>query len=450
MDPRKKLEERVAAISTEIEGIVAAADKDNGGILTAEQDAKVTTLQTELGEIRTKLEGIKRTEAARAEASKLHGELKLPGGNPGSQSRSNVTAVRDGEVDPKRGFANLGQFCFAVQQAGPTPETNTALVTQLAAGSGMSAGIASDGGVLVPPAFATAIWDRVRQRSNSLLDLCMPVPIDPGVESITIPAIAETSRADGSRWGGIRGYWKSELSQMSESKPSTRQIKLEPTELYVFGFISDSLLRKAPGAASALLETAASDEIAFKIGSAIFSGDGVGKPRGFTGHAATVVVSKENAQAANTIVAANINKMWARCLADYRGGAVWLINQDVEPALEELSAVVGTGGVPIYLPAGGIAETPNARLKGRPVVPIEYASTLGTVGDITLVNLQCYAAAVRGMVDQSVSMHLKFDYAQSAFRWIFEMDGQPFFSKVLTPHKGANTLSPCVQLETRA
>lgn len=451
MPPKKQLQDRLAAIATEMDQIATTADKDNGGILTAEQEQQLTKLTTESTEIRTKLEGIKKTDEARAKAAAIRTDLTLPGGNPGSEGqRDNVGRVKDGEPDPKRGFSSLGEYCLAVYDAGPNPASSHALTTKLAVGDGMSAGISSEGGVLVPPAFSTAIWDRVRTRSNSLLQYCTPVPIDPGVDSITIPGIDETSRADGARWGGVRGYWKGELDQMQSTQPKTREITLTPQELYVFAFVTDKLLRRAPQAASSLLEMAAGDEIAFKIGSAVFRGDGVGKPKGVTGNASTVVVSKEGAQAAGTITAKNVNQMWSRCYAEYRNDAVWLINQDVEPALEELVATVGTGGVPIYLPSGGIADTPNARLKGRPVVPIEYASTLGTVGDITLVNLAGYAAAVRGMVDKSVSMHLKFDFAKTAFRWIFEMDGQSFFSGVLTPNKGTNTLGACVQLETRA
>jgi hypothetical protein len=47
-------------------------------------------------------------------------------------------------------------------------------------------------------------------------------------------------------------------------------------------------------------------------------------------------------------------------------------------------------------------------------------------------------------------MHLKFDYAQSAFRMIFELDGQPFLNSVITPYKGSTTTSPIVTLATRA
>lgn len=389
-----------------------------------------------------------REKAAEDAASKPRGRKGAPG-QPVHQPAVARESVLD---DPKRGFKSLADFALEILDCGPGASSvmgNDRL--KAAAGTGLTQGVTADGGVLVPPAFRTDIWDGARAASESMLQYCDVNPIDPGVQSVTIPAVNETDRANGSRWGGIRGYWKGELSQLTSSKPAFRDLKVEPQELYVYGFISDKLLRHAPGTASSILARAAADEINFKLGDAIVNGDGAGKPLGFIGHASVVSVAKETGQAAATIVKANIDKMWSRCHANWRAGAVWFINQAVEPELENLSQVVGTGGVPVYLPAGGVADTPNARLKGRPVIPIEYCAALGTVGDIVLANLKSYCVGLRGMVDQASSMHLKFDYAQTAFRFIFEADGQPYLASPITPFKDTSkTLSPIVTLATRA
>ena len=65
-------------------------------------------------------------------------------------------------------------------------------------------------------------------------------------------------------------------------------------------------------------------------------------------------------------------------------------------------------------------------------------------------NFKAYAAAVKGVVDSAYSIHLKFDYAQTAYRLIFEMDGQPWLNSKITPFKGSSTTSPFVTLATRA
>lgn len=362
-------------------------------------------------------------------------------------ARTQVGQVRERVLDdPKLGWSNMGEFATGVF-AGCKPGGVVDERLRIGAATGMSQGTGSDGGFLVPPEFSSTIYDGVMGQADSLIARTDNYTVTG--ESLTFPANAETSRATGSRWGGVRGYWISEAAQITSSSPKLRQVKVEPQQLAVLVYATEKLLRNATAAAQYLTRSAR-DEINFLLGDAIVNGDGVGKPVGFVGHASVVSVSKESGQAAATIVAANINKMWSRCLAAARNRAVWLINQDVEPQLEGLSAVVGSGGLPIYLPPGGIADTPNARLKGRPVIVSEYSATVGTVGDISLVDFSSYLTGTRGGVQEAMSMHLRFDYAESAFRFMFEADGQPWLASPITPFKGTNTLSPIVTLATRA
>jgi HK97 family phage major capsid protein len=163
-----------------------------------------------------------------------------------------------------------------------------------------------------------------------------------------------------------------------------------------------------------------------------------------------VSVSKESGQAAATFNYANVKKMWARMWAPSRQNAVWFINQDVEPQLYSMNEVVGTGGVPVYLPANGAADKPFSTLFGRPVVPIEYAQTLGTVGDVLLADFSQYVAIDKGGIEQAASMHVRFIYDEQTFRFIYRVDGEPMWKSALTPKNGTNTLSPFVTLATRS
>jgi HK97 family phage major capsid protein len=142
--------------------------------------------------------------------------------------------------------------------------------------------------------------------------------------------------------------------------------------------------------------------------------------------------------------------MWARMWAPCRQNAVWLIHQDVEPQLQTMT--IGTGGTTLvaYMPPGGLSANPYATLMGRPVIPVEWCATLGTVGDIILADLRHYVTATRGQVDANMSIHLRFDYDESVFRFIFRVDGQPWWTAALTPYKGSNTQSCFVALATRA
>ncbi len=358
-------------------------------------------------------------------------------------------------VDPTRGYGahGLGTFAADVHTFNGTHRLPKGLQPMAAAGDGLSAGITADGGVLLPPAFSSEIQDRMGVASNSLLaetDQLPPLPY--GVESMEYPVVNETSRADGSRAGGVRGYWKAELTQMTESKPAFKAIKFSPSELYVFVYVADKLLKNA-ASISSFISSRCADELNFKIGDAIINGTGTAQPRGVLAGATDqprVQIAKETGQAAATVVVANLEKMFARLPGRYVNGAKWYINQDVWPALFSMTKAVGTGGLPVFLPGGNVAGAPFGTIYGLPIVPLEYCATLGTEGDIILANFKAYGTQTRGGVESAMSMHLKFDYNQSCFRFITEVDGQPWLSSSITPFKGTAKQSAFVTLANRA
>jgi HK97 family phage major capsid protein len=351
--------------------------------------------------------------------------------------------------DEARGFKHMGEFATAVQRA-QTPgnvSVDERLLDLSAAATGMSQGSGPDGGYMVPPSFSTEIWDGLNKTPDNLLAETDNYTVEG--ESLTFAANAETSRATGSRYGGIRGYWLAEAAQMTGSAPKVRQLKLEPHGMAVLVYVTDKLLKNAAALAQ-YLNRAATDEINFLTNDAIIEGTGAGKPLGILKSKCVVEVPKEVGQGAATIVSENIMKMFSRLHARSRQTAKWYINQDCEPQLSLMTIGVGAAGQPVYMPPGGLSQSPYATLMGRPVVPIEYCSTVGTVGDIILADLSAYATGTVGGVEEAMSMHLRFDFNETAFRFLFQVDGQPWLASPITPFKGANTTSPFVTLATRA
>ena len=112
--------------------------------------------------------------------------------------------------------------------------------------------------------------------------------------------------------------------------------------------------------------------------------------------------------------------------------------------------LTGSAAVLGYLPPGGLSDKPFATLLGRPVLAAEWCQALGTQGDILLADLRHYVTITKGMVESALSIHLRFDYDESTFRFIFRIDGQPWWTAALTPYKGSNTQSCFVTLATRA
>ncbi len=199
-----------------------------------------------------------------------------------------------------------------------------------------------------------------------------------------------------------------------------------------------------------LINQMVAEEIGFQVDDKIIRGTGAGVPLGILSSPCLITVTKEVGQLANTIEGENIIKMWARMYAPSRAKAVWFINQDVEPQL--LDMTLGAGATPnlVYLPPGGLSGAPYATLLGKPVIPIEQCSTLGTVGDIILADMSQYLVGQKSTgIEAATSIHVKFVYDETAFRFVLRVDGQPWWKTALTPYQGTNTVSPFVVLESR-
>jgi len=105
--------------------------------------------------------------------------------------------------------------------------------------------------------------------------------------------------------------------------------------------------------------------------------------------------------------------------------------------------------VPVFLNAN-MANAPFGTLMGRPITPIEQASTVGTVGDIIFADFSQYKMIEKGGINADSSIHVAFLTDETVFRWTLRTDGQPKRNAALTPYKGSSTLSPFITLASRA
>ena len=282
-----------------------------------------------------------------------------------------------------------------------------------------------------------------------LAGLCDNTPIGPNSNGLKVNAIDETSRVDGSRGGGIRGYWDAEAATMTKSKPTYRQIELTLSKLTGLYYATDELLMDTTALGNEI-SAAFAEEFGFKVDDAIIRGTGAGIPLGILGHAGTVSIAKETGQTAATIKAENIEKMYARMWARSIANAIWFINQDCWPQLFQLSHAIGTGGVPMFVPSNGLSGAPFGTLLGRPIRPIEHCETVGTVGDIIFADFGQYKTITKGGIESASSIHVQFITNEETFRFILRMDGQPKRNAALTPYKGSATQSPFITLATRS
>jgi len=345
-------------------------------------------------------------------------------------------------------FASLGEQAQAIAKAATPGGQIDPRLYDIRAATGLGETVPSEGGFLVQQDFSTELLQGsydvglISSRVNRL-------PISASSNGLKLPAVDETSRADGSRWGGIKSYWTNEAALKVKSKPKFRLMELNLKKLIGVSYVTDELLQDST-ALDSFLRQAFTDEIAFRTDDAIINGTGAGMPLGILNSPSLVSVEKEAAQAADTIMTENIVKMFSRMPARNRKNAIWLINQEIEPQLFTMHLDVGTGGIPVYMPANSLSGLPFQTLLGKPVIPIEQASALGTLGDIMFIDPTSYILIDKGSVKTDISIHVQFLYDESVFRFVYRVDGQPSWAAPLTPYKGANDLSPFVTLKARA
>lgn len=338
-------------------------------------------------------------------------------------------------------FATFGeQLLAAYRAAAPGGEVDERLTTRAA--SGLNESTPSDGGFLVQQDFVTELLKRTYE-TGILASRAKKIPISTNANGMKINAVDEDSRANGSRWGGVQTYWEGEADELTGSKPKFRQLELSLKKLTGLCYATDELLQDA-AALEAVIRQAFAEEFGFKIDDAILDGSGEGEPLGILKSGAIVKVEKEKDQT-DIITVENLIKMWNRLWARSRANAVWYINQELEPYLYTLKL----GDKPVYIPAGGLSEKPYGTLFGRPVIPLEQCSAAGDIGDIVLADIGQYLLIDKGGVKAASSIHVRFLYDESVFRFIYRVDGKPIWNKPLTPYKGSSSVSPFVTLAKR-
>lgn len=412
-----------ADLVSEQKGLFAAVERDARDLTDAEKSrddaihAELTTLAGDIQREERRREW-ERTAAPAGHISDVHPRI---------------------EDDPNRGFANLADFALAVRAAYSPGGSMDERLRYGAAPTNYHQESGSDEGRMVPPAFKAEIFEAVTAGDDSLLSVVDAEPTNSNA--------VEWLRDESTPWGatGVSAAWRVEGAQMSPSKLATAGETLRLHELYAFVLATGELQQDAPRLANRLTSKAGL-AIRYKVNEAIVNGTGAGTPLGWFTSSAKVSVAKEGSQTADTVVAANVAKMYARNLNP--GRAIWYVNQDVLPQLFTMTL----GNNSIYVPpSSGFQNAPGGFLFGRPVVTLENCATVGDQGDIQFIDPKGYYAATKTSgAEYAESMHLYFDYNMQAYRWLFRLGGQPYLSAAISPAKGAVTRSHFVVLDARS
>lgn len=402
--------------------------------LTEEEQAAQDEDQKKLDR---QLANIKRFEDLASQSASI-GVDPAPGVPAPAAQPGQVPAQPRNPAPSSDGFRSLGEFAMAVRNANPNAGANFRVDDRLSAPANIHTEQGDEAGsFLVPAEYREEIVDLVFGDSDAIMNMVAPEPTSrnkvQGLGDETTP------------WGtnGVKAYWRGEADQMTASKIDLTPRETTLHECYAFVNASEELLEDAPRLTNYLTRKAPA-AIRWTAVEGFVNGNGVGRPLGWMQSGALVSVPKETGQAAATISALNVSKMFTRMLMPTQ--AEWLINVD---ALPQLMVLESENGQPLWQPNYQVA--PGGTLLGRPVQFTEHCETVGTVGDIQFVNPNGYEAFRKANgISLQESIHLFFDYNVRAFRWIFRIGGQPVLSEPVSPAKGSATKSHFVALATRS
>lgn len=431
-----------AKLKAEGRSLLAVVDR------TPEQTARLDAIDGEINALVASAETITR-DLARAERfadeERQQGSADVQFGEDRAAARPwgpRVAANAPAAVQTEARLAALGEFAIAVKNA----MSGTGFDPRLAAAaSGMNSATGADGGFAVPVEVAAGV-ERNMYESGQILSRVDSRTISG--DAISYNILTETSRVDGSRQGGVIGYWVDQGTAPTASSFKIERIEMKLRKVAALGYMTDELVADA-AALGGELESSFANELTFQVENTIYRGNGAGQPLGIMSAGCLVTVSKEAGQAADTLNATNLVKMWARLASQSRnsGSLVWLVNGDCFPQLHNLSFPTASTEVAArfitYGPDGSIS------IFGKPVIDVEYAATIGDLGDIVLADLSKYRLIRKGGVEQASSMHVRFTQGEQAFRATYRVDGQAVPRSAVTPFKGSATRSPFITLEAR-
>ena len=410
--------------------------------LTGEEMIKFGTFMNDVDTYTGELELEKREASARERLNKPLTDAVRP---PVDPHIDDLQAKYPGLPAKEKRFSSFGEQLQMVRRAtdpslGVDPRLYRAVV-------GLSEGTPSDGGFLLQQDYSADIRTRI-YTTGMILPRVSRLPISANSNSTSIPVVKDDTEGSGI-FGGIIAYWLSEGGTKTVTLPQWESMTLKLKKLAAVVPTTDELLADAV-ALEAFVRLGAGKALVKAAELAVIRGTGAGQPLGILNSGALVTVAIETGQLADTIVYENITKMWSRMAAESRPNAIWIINQSIEPQLYTMGITVGVGGSPVYTPAGGASGSPYGSLFGRPVVPCNYCSAIGDVGDIILVDFSEYLWIEKGGVQEASSIHVEFLTDQTYYRFVMRIDGQPAWKTVFTPTYGTTlTQSPFVTLAAR-
>lgn len=284
--------------------------------------------------------------------------------------------------------------------------------------SGMSEGVAADGGVTVPIEFYTTIIEFATTQSP-ILSRIWRIPM--GSNTMRFSRLVQ---AAGSYFGGIQLNWIDEAATKEDTKPTMEQITLTAKKLIGLVYMTDELIADSYLNIVNYVTGLFTRAFEYEMERVVISGNGTTQPLGIGVDTAINSVARATA---GTVGFTDVIDMDSALDENFRD-LTWLCRKTTR---NTLSGLRDTNNRPIFYADyatfnNGTLQPPS--MVGYPVYMTRNCPALGNNADLILGDLGMYMMGMRQNLTIDSSQHVKFTTDETTYRFVMRLDGRPAVS----------------------
>ena len=413
------LREKRANFIAKMRGVLDAAASDSRDLNEAEAKS--------YDEMKASADGLK-SQIDRLEGlEKIEAELEQPVAAVASR---NIPRARGPEA--KREFESLGEFLAAARFNPNDQRLSWQDGSNIRGEQRMDDG--ASGGFAVPVQFRSELL-KVDPMAAAMRPRATVIPAGtPPDGEISMPALDQSNARN--IYGGVTVSWIGEGGTKPETTTYIQEVKLKPNEVAAQITVTDKLLRNWQ-AASPLISNQLRMAIAAAEDVAFLTGDGVAKPLGVLKSTAATVIARANA---NLIDYTDVLKM-EEVLFGNEADVFWVCTKKARTQLRQLKNVAG-----YYIWQEDARSGVPPTLLGHPVVVSDRVPSLGSKGDLMLIDPSKYLIKDGSGPFVAASEHVLFTQNKTVIKAFWNVDGQSWLKSPIKTENG-ELQSPFVILQ---
>jgi len=315
----------------------------------------------------------------------------------------------------------------------------------------MTGGDGPGGGYSIPEPLAHELMDDL-YAAGVVWPRCRVVPMPSGRKSLW--GFDCEGASSGTVYGGVAINWTAEGATMTAQDFALRSVSLRANKLSCLTQVSNELLADGGPEFERGLKSALVTAASWALDRAVIRGTGAGQPLGILNAPCLVSLADPGTIVTGSLplfyLARMVVLMHRSCLA----GASWIASTDAmgaliyaySPAIQDILDTSHGDTAKYRTPP--LEREPT--VLSRPLLFSEHMESVGTEGDIALVDLSRYALGIAKNITVQTSSHSQFSSDLTEFRLTMRVDGQPLMSQAYTPANGGDDQSMIVTFATRS